>query len=517
MNESAKRKQDMLTSILNGISAMIYVTELETDKILFINDYMKQQFGIEGDVVGQPCYKVLNQGIEERCEWCPCHQLDKEPEIEVVWEELNTLTGCHYRNADRYIDWPSGKKVHIQLCIDISDVKQMQEELEKQNNLLQAVNESATHLLNTKGNESYLDDVHQSMKVIGEAAKVSRVYVWKNHLLNEVLHSTQIYEWNGDAEPQQNNEYTVNMPYEETLPGLLKTFFSNQSLNGIVSQLPLKYQAHMYPQNIVSIIMVPIFTDEQLWGFVGFDDCHNERVFTEKEESTLRSAGLLYAHAHQRNEIVKNIQETSEKLMRSNELLEAINNVAAILLDINIEESIRIPIMSSMEIIGDSICVDRVHIWRMHIINGEAQFIHEYQWLSEEGKTKSEVPMGLITPFVKMAEWKSKFMRNEYVGGPLSELSIEEQEYFIEFDVKSVVLIPIFLDEQLWGLVSLDDCVKERDFSEDELSLLQSLSLMIASAIERHDLFIKDKKSKERMMLMLLIRHRFVLRYGTEI
>jgi GAF domain-containing protein len=35
---------------------------------------------------------------------------------------------------------------------------------------------------------------------------------------------------------------------------------------------------------------VPIYLKEQFWGFVGFDDCHNERVFTENEETILRSA-----------------------------------------------------------------------------------------------------------------------------------------------------------------------------------------------------------------------------------
>jgi diguanylate cyclase (GGDEF)-like protein len=318
MNKSEAQKLDILTSILNGISAMIYVTELETDKILFINDYMKQHFGIERDVIGQPCYKVLNQGIEKRCDWCPCHRLDKEPDAEIVWEELNTLTGCHYRNSDRYIDWPNGKKAHIQLCVDISDVKQMQETLEK-----------------------------------------------------------------------------------------------------------------------------------------------------------------------------------------NNKLLESVNKAASILLDLNIDEDIDLRIMSSMEIIGNSINADRVHIWRMYIADNDTHFTHEYEWLSEIGKNKSEVPKGMITPFVNMSGWKEKFLRNEYVGGPFSKLSPDEQDYFLEFDIKSVVLIPIFLEEHLWGLVSVDDCMQERYFSDEELSLLQSLSLMIASAIERHDLYVKDKKSKERMMLML--------------
>ena len=502
MTESENQKQDMLTSILNGISAMIYVTDLETDEILFINDYMKHHFKIEGDVIGQPCYKVLNEGIDERCVWCPCHQLDKEPDSEVVWEELNTLTKCHYRNTDKYIDWPNGKKVHIQHCVDITDVKQMQETLKYNNNILQAVNKSAVFLQNTD-TESFQNDVHQSMKVIGEAANADRVYIWKNHSINGVLHSTQIYEWSGGADSQQDNKYTVDMPYEKALPGLERLFLNNECLNGITSKMPQEYQDYFIPQSIVSIIMVPIFMHERLWGFVGFDDCRNERVFTDREIATLRSIGLLYANAHQRNEINQSIKDTTDQLRYRDKLLESVNQAAALLLFLDVDYDVKPSIVSSMELIGTAVGVDRVHIWRKHMQSDQFDFVHEYVWLSDEGKTKSEVPMGMITPFINMPEWIQKFKRNEYVGGPFSKLSPEEQEYFSPFDIKTVVLIPLFLNDQLWGLVSVDDCLKERFFTEDELKVLQSLSLMIASAIEHHELIIKDKQSKERMMEML--------------
>jgi len=134
VTESKEREAELMR-ILNSISAMIYVTDIETDKILFINDYMKEHFKIGEDVIGQHCYEVLNEGVDKRCDWCPCHQLDIEPDKEVVWEEHNTLTKRHYLNSDRYIDWPDGKKVHIQLCLDVSDAHEREEELERINDM----------------------------------------------------------------------------------------------------------------------------------------------------------------------------------------------------------------------------------------------------------------------------------------------------------------------------------------------------------------------------------------------
>jgi len=197
MNESVSQNQDMLASILNGISAMIYVTDLETDEILFINDYMKQHFGIERDVIGQPCYAVLNEGVDKRCDWCPCHKLDQEPDAEVVWEELNTLTKCHYRNTDRYIDWPNGKKAHIQHCVDITDVTQMQETLKRNNNLLNTVNRAAGVLL-TDSAESNLDSLMAGMELVGLCLDVDRVQIWFNEEINGERAYVHRYQWRSD-------------------------------------------------------------------------------------------------------------------------------------------------------------------------------------------------------------------------------------------------------------------------------------------------------------------------------
>ncbi|MDR0497839.1 MAG: response regulator [Treponema sp.] len=120
----------IMESVLNGLDVMIYVTVPDTGEILFINDYMKRHYGIESAGVGQICYKVLQNGMNEKCSFCPCHQLDKNPNETIVWEEHSTLTKRTYRNTDRYIDWPGGKTVHLQQSIDITESAQMQKMLE---------------------------------------------------------------------------------------------------------------------------------------------------------------------------------------------------------------------------------------------------------------------------------------------------------------------------------------------------------------------------------------------------
>jgi len=130
--DSHKKDSDkslrVLINILNGIDENIYVNVPATGEILFINDRMRHHFDIKGSGIGEYCYKLLQNGFDDICDFCPCRQLDKEPNKPVVWEEHNTATNHYYRNTDCYIDWIDGDKVHLQHSVDITDIKIMTEE-----------------------------------------------------------------------------------------------------------------------------------------------------------------------------------------------------------------------------------------------------------------------------------------------------------------------------------------------------------------------------------------------------
>jgi serine phosphatase RsbU (regulator of sigma subunit) len=116
------KNADLLDIVLNGIDAMIYVTVPETGEILFINNLMKKNYGIEGSGIGQICYKVFQEGLEDICEFCPCYQLNREPDKTVVWEENSPVTKRVYQNTDCYIKWIDGRTVHMQHSVDITEL-----------------------------------------------------------------------------------------------------------------------------------------------------------------------------------------------------------------------------------------------------------------------------------------------------------------------------------------------------------------------------------------------------------
>ena len=152
------------------------------------------------------------------------------------------------------------------------------------------------------------------MSMMADVVGADRVYIWKNSIKDGRLYCTQLYEWSEDVEPQQGNEFTVDIPYDERIPSWEKKLSSGYCINSLVRDMSQIEQAQLSPQGILSILVVPVFLQEKFWGFVGFDDCQRERIFTENEESILRSGSLLIANALLRNEMTLSIRDTAARL-----------------------------------------------------------------------------------------------------------------------------------------------------------------------------------------------------------
>jgi signal transduction histidine kinase/CheY-like chemotaxis protein len=184
--------------------------------------------------------------------------------------------------------------------------------LEMRDTMLQTVNQVAYILLQSEIDE-FVDKLWNCMGMMARTVSADRVYIWKNHTKNGNLYCTQLYEWPEGAEPQQGSDITIDIPYSENIPGWEKALSSGSCINNMVCNLSPEEQAQLSPQGILSILVVPVFLRDEFWGFVGFDDCHKERVFTENEESILRSGSLLIANALLRNEMTLNLHSALEK------------------------------------------------------------------------------------------------------------------------------------------------------------------------------------------------------------
>ena len=163
-------------------------------------------------------------------------------------------------------------------------------------------------------------------------------------------------------------------------------------------------------------------------------------------------------------------------------------------------EDVEVNLMASMELVGRANKVDRVHIWRSEVIDGELTQVCMHIWNSEIVDTSKSAKRGTTFTFDEGPQWEEALARNECISGPLSTRPIREQEFLkSRTDLKSLLVIPLFLDEELWGFFRADDYECEREFTKEEISILRSVSLMIANAINRHALIVKRTLEAEML------------------
>jgi PAS domain S-box-containing protein len=126
--EELKKSHQTFLRVLDGIDATIYVSDMGSYEILFMNKKMIDDTG--ADLTGRTCYEVL-QNQSSPCGHCNNDQLldaDGNPAAVCVWETKNPLTGKMYINHDRAIRWVDGRMARLQIATDISKLKELEQE-----------------------------------------------------------------------------------------------------------------------------------------------------------------------------------------------------------------------------------------------------------------------------------------------------------------------------------------------------------------------------------------------------
>ena len=119
----------------------------------------------------------------------------------------------------------------------------------------------------------------------------------------------------------------------------------------------------------------------------------------------------------------------ARKARHLEQLLHAVNGAAIALLTPAHDEGFAVSLLKAMDLMGRCLDVDRVQIWRNEVVDWTLHFVLRYEWLSDIGRQKTSMPAGLKFPYRDKPEWESKFLRGEYINGPLSAQPLDDQDF----------------------------------------------------------------------------------------
>lgn len=175
--------------------------------------------------------------------------------------------------------------------------------------------------------------IHLVLERLGKATDVSRVYIFENTISkdNQLL-TSQRFEWVASGiEPQIDNQSLQNMSYiEGGFDRWIDILKYKKIVYGILEKFPVKEKEMLQAQDIKSIVVVPIFSDEYWWGFIGFDDCRHNRVWTQTELKALTTAADILGAAIHRKKVEEELLKLNNELeirvdLRTKDLRKEIN------------------------------------------------------------------------------------------------------------------------------------------------------------------------------------------------
>lgn len=129
MEEARNTAIARFQTLVDNLDALVYVADMVTYELLFINKYGKE---IWGEITGKLCWQTLQTGQSGPCSFCTNNKLldaNGNPTGTVIWEFQNTVTKEWYECRDQAIQWTDGRLVRMEIAINTTRRKAAEDDL----------------------------------------------------------------------------------------------------------------------------------------------------------------------------------------------------------------------------------------------------------------------------------------------------------------------------------------------------------------------------------------------------
>ena len=147
-----------LESVLNKINSSIYIADMASYEILFMNTYMKKKY--KADLTGQICWASIHGKQDGPCEFCTSDRLvDKtgNPGEPYVWDFFDKRIEQWHEMSSLAIPWTDGRLVRLEIARDITWRKRIEK---KQRDIMLTLEEKV------KKRTAELEDMNATLRTL---------------------------------------------------------------------------------------------------------------------------------------------------------------------------------------------------------------------------------------------------------------------------------------------------------------------------------------------------------------
>ena len=223
-----------------------------------------------------------------------------------------------FEDCERERDWSAAETDALRAAAGLVAAavsnERAQRDLRRRDAILEAVSHTAERLV---AELQWRDAIDELLERLGRAASTSRAYLFECGLRGDGKWvANQLNEWAAEGiTPELDNPVLQEMCFEDIgLARVASLSLANELFTGNVRDFEANEREFFEDQGIRSIATVPIYVDGVWWGFIGFDDCADERIWSAAELDALRAAASLVSAAIGRERSEATLREHEQKL-----------------------------------------------------------------------------------------------------------------------------------------------------------------------------------------------------------
>ncbi|MFD2036935.1 PAS domain S-box protein [Belliella marina] len=314
------RNQNFINKVLRYIHDMVAIMD-SNGVYKFVSESVVDKIGVApGSIIGKSYMEFVDRGILDIVEGDFGKLLGSLEEEKIgMWVEIPGKDKIYIESYGKnLIHDPQVQGILIS-ARDITSYKRAEKSLQKRYELEKLINLISKKFVNTTLDQ--VDKVfNDSLRILGEFEKADRAYIFLFHESKSEIEYA--YEWTAEGvDPQM--DYMKSISITDDLLTIKSLKEGNIFIIPDVAQMDemYTYERDIYlQQDIASVILIPIFSENKLIGFFGLDAVGEPRAWHEKDEYVLSQLGDIYAGTFINRSIKKRL-ERNENLLASTEIL----------------------------------------------------------------------------------------------------------------------------------------------------------------------------------------------------
>lgn len=321
--------------------------------------------------------------------------------------------------------------------------------------------------------------IDDALAILGRVAEVNRAYVFELDRARQTMSNT--HEWCKEG-TRQEMQRLQNLPCSDFPWWMRKLANKEVIMIPDVSDMPPEAEREkklLELQNVRSLLVLPMFSGDDLVGFIGFDDTERPGVWDTNSEKLLRLSAEVITTFLRRHGAEHALKARTRELALVNEIITICSEA-----------------QSMSELLGSVLktCVETLRfdgggIYLMDRDAGVAVLRHHIglpqEWTDRISRINpQEMPYRIV-----LTEAKPVLATNYSLLEPP----------FTEYGLAALASIPLVTQCEVIGALNLA-CRGPRNFSDEEASLLTSVGKALAGGIKRKQ--VEEALQFERAQLL---------------